>query len=146
MKLPARDVEALALRLKRPDLAEQARAARGSKYGARRTEYGGRTYDSAAEAEYAANLDQQRRAGLILGWLPQVPLWTLGGSRYVMDFLVVHRQARPEVVDVKGVETERFKVVWREVRHAHPYLTFTLARRERDGTFTLTHSETEAQP
>lgn len=43
-----------------------------NKYGARRTPYNGRMYDSKAEATYAARLDLMVKAGEISGWSPQV--------------------------------------------------------------------------
>ena len=52
---------------------------RRNKYGAQRTEYDGRTYDSKAEAEYAMRLDLRVRAGEIAGWgrQPTVVVCTL---------------------------------------------------------------------
>jgi hypothetical protein len=101
-----------------------------SKYRAKRTEYGGRMYDSRAEASYAQQLDLARQAGQVLWWLPQ-PTFRLDVLTYRADFLVlgyqefllVDRQGRDfavnslvaaEVyaVDVKGATPPR----WRDIR------------------------------
>lgn len=59
--------------------ATQPTPARLNKYGARKTVGEGpagapRTYDSAAEARFAAGLNLRRAAGEIAGWVPQVSL------------------------------------------------------------------------
>ena len=38
----------------------------GNKFGAKRAEWGGRTFDSTGEAEYAQHLDLRRKAGEVL--------------------------------------------------------------------------------
>lgn len=90
-----------------------------SKYNARRTEYNGRTYDSAAEAAYAAELDLKKKAGLIREWIPQVrvPLEVNGIKicTMVMDFQVFYPvasglQSQVEYIEVKGFETPVYKL------------------------------------
>lgn len=101
------------------------RAAKRNRYGnvAKRTEYNGVAYPSKAEAEYAARLDLMVKGGLILGWIRQVtfPLVpktdTAKGVTYRVDFMVFTAPGECHVVDVKGVETGRFKIIrelWRE--------------------------------
>lgn len=85
------------------------RSVRRNKFGAVRTDYGGRTYDSRAEADYAANLDLLIIEGKIERWEAQ-PEYQLGEDfKYRVDFLVTGRGGKQWVVDVKGVETPRFK-------------------------------------
>ncbi|MBD7493643.1 hypothetical protein HPN77_26535 [Klebsiella pneumoniae] len=52
----------------------------------------------------------------------QVPIYLDGGTRYVVDFLVFfHESTRsPEYVDVKGVETQMFKLKKRQVEARLP--------------------------
>lgn len=91
-----------------------------SKYAAVRAEYNGRTYDSKAEARYASQLDLGVKAGVVAWWIPQ-PLFMLGPLPYRPDFLVGETlvgDSWPNVfnvyaVDVKGVETQRFRDVRR---------------------------------
>jgi hypothetical protein len=82
---------------------------------ARRTEYGGVTYDSKAEAEHASVLDWETRLRprRIWAWLRQVniPLGVDFTTR--VDFLVITVDGRCHVEEVKGVETARFKTVRR---------------------------------
>ena len=47
---------------------------RGNKFGAKRTDYGGRMYDSKKEAGRAYELDMIQRAGQIKAVIPQVTL------------------------------------------------------------------------
>lgn len=84
-------------------------ARKPSKYRAVKTEYNGVLYDSKAEAAYAEHLDLLARAGGIAWWIRQ-PTFRLGCPEnvYKPDFLVV-TDAGVYVVDVKGVETSKFK-------------------------------------
>jgi hypothetical protein len=84
----------------------------GNKYHARITEYNGIRYDSRAEAKYAEGLDLAVRAGVIRGWCRQVA-FRLGPARiaYRADFLVFGADGVAVAVDVKGVVTERFRLI-----------------------------------
>jgi hypothetical protein len=86
----------------------------GNKYHARITEYDGIRYSSRAEAAYAEGLDLAVRAGAIRGWCRQVR-FLLGPARitYRCDFLVFGPDGVATAVDVKGVVTERFRVIIR---------------------------------
>jgi len=89
---------------------------RTNKYRAKRTEYGGRTYASKAEAARAQTLDLLLKAGEVCEWSPQ-PLVVLGPAKikYRPDFHVYGPQG-VWYEDVKGVEDRRFKVIkqlWR---------------------------------
>lgn len=83
-------------------------APKPSKYRNRRTVYRSiqgfeRTYDSKKEADFAANLDHQLRAGLIGWWLPQPSFPLPGGVTYRADFLIMNMVLRiPQFYDVKG--------------------------------------------
>lgn len=86
-----------------------------NKYGARKTMYNGVKYDSRAEADRAAELDAMLKAGQVTWWLRQVqiPLGAPGVSLKV-DFLVAIRNIGGPIIlaqEVKGVETERFRVL-----------------------------------
>jgi len=96
------------------------------RYGgvAQRTEYGGRVYDSRAEAEYAAQLDMMKAASEIAWWLPQVPIPLGPDFKTRVDFLVAklttvicfgglasHWALVIEAHEVKGKETREFAKV-----------------------------------
>lgn len=92
----------------------------GNRFNARRGKYNvaakedrqflGRTWDSKAEMLYAQELMLRMKAGDILDFAIQPLVILAGDIRYRPDFLVTE----PEdiyYVDVKGVETERFKII-----------------------------------
>ena len=81
-----------------------------TKYGNRRTEYGGRMYDSAHEADVARQMDFRLRAGDIRGWIPQVEFALPGGVKYRADFVVLRNDGRYDVVDAKSDATRKDKV------------------------------------
>lgn len=110
-------------------------------------EYNGRTYQSTAEANYAADLDSRLRTGEVIDWIPQ-PTVRLGPARIVYrpDFLVVGASARTdyayrckcpdhmaiyaEYVDVKGMDTPRFKVI-KDLWRAHGRLPLLIVYKDR---------------
>jgi len=81
-----------------------------SKYGAKRTEYGGREYASRLEANCAAQLDRLKAAGLVTEWEPQVRFDLGSGLKYTADFVVHYAKGQPRTIDSKGLETPDFKV------------------------------------
>lgn len=89
------------------------------KYGAVRTGH----YASKREADYAAELELRKRAlnGDVLDWLEQVPI-KLPGTKYVVDFLVFHRDGSVSLVEVKGVETPVWKAKMRALAELRPEL------------------------
>ena len=82
----------------------------GHKYGAKRSVYNGRKYDSKAEARRARQLDDLRADGLIRWWQPKPGSFHLGVPEnvYRPDFLVVGN-SDVWIEDVKGVRTEKFR-------------------------------------
>lgn len=79
-------------------------------------------FDSKKEARYYEQLKLRQAAGEVWYFLRQVPIYLPGGTRYVIDFLVFFNDAqRPaEYVDVKGRETQVFRLKKREVEHHYP--------------------------
>ena len=87
---------------------------RANKYHARKTEAGGRVFDSRKEARTAGELRIQQQAGEITTWIPQVSLPLSPGSRrrYRADFLILKPgwEEYVEFVDVKGRDTPQSKL------------------------------------
>ena len=85
-----------------------------SKYGNVRTEYGGRSYHSKAEAATAALLDGLQRVGKIRSWLPQQPSFPMpGGGKYTADFEIFIEYKNMLIVlvhDTKGYDTAESKL------------------------------------
>jgi hypothetical protein len=101
------------------------------KFGAVRTDVNGRTYSSKLEASYAARLHAERAAGLILGWLEQVPLHLPGKTKYVLDFLVFTADGEVRAVECKGMETAVYKVKRRLVEEAFPWMPIEVVKAEK---------------
>ncbi len=85
------------------------KSSKPNKYLARKTEYRGNTYDSKAEAEYAMNLDYQKKVGVIVGWTRQVRYKLVVNEvplgAYVLDFRIDLPDGSQRYVDVKGART-----------------------------------------
>ena len=72
--------------------------------------WNGRVYASKGEMLYAQRLDLLRSAGEVIEFIEQ-PRVALGvpENKYVPDFFVVPVKGLPYYVDVKGMETSKFK-------------------------------------
>jgi hypothetical protein len=92
------------------------RPSKRSKYGAKRTFYNERWYDSKAEAAHSRKLDWRKEAGEILDIQYQYRIKIAVNGKhwrtYVADFRVVLRDGTIQYQDVKGVSTEVFKMKW----------------------------------
>lgn len=98
------------------------------KYGNRKTEFGGLSFDSAAEAERYAYLAARERAGAIQNLKMQVtyvlvPGVALNGRkkpdvRYIADFSY-EIDGNTIVEDVKGVQTQIFRLKLHLMKHVH---------------------------
>lgn len=89
-----------------------------NKYGNKKTEYNGQTFDSRKEAQYARELDllskAQNDTQRVVKYETQVryPLEVNGTkiATYVLDFKVEYADGRVEFVDVKGMRTGVYKL------------------------------------
>ncbi len=68
--------------------------------------YNGLVYDSIKEAGRARDLDLLKRAGEIVAWFPHVNFDLPGGVRYVADFVVIDKDWRVSIEDVKSGPTK----------------------------------------
>lgn len=98
------------------------------KFNAARTAVNGRSYASKAEAKYAEKLAIRKAAGEILGWLEQVPMHLPGGNKYVLDFLVFTADGEVIPVEVKGMETQAYKIKAKLVAEAYPWMPVEVVR------------------
>ena len=95
------------------------------KYGNQKTEYNGRTFDSALEANTARDLDLLRRASdlseRVVDVQYQVPFvlqekFTDSQGKkhqaivFVCDFVITYADGRKEALESKGFETETWKI------------------------------------
>ena len=89
-----------------------------SKYRNVQTEYKGQKFMSKKEAEYAMQLDFMRKAtnprDKVLEYECQVPFQiVLNGKKickYLADFRVKYADGREEIIDVKGVRTDVYRL------------------------------------
>lgn len=91
---------------------------RTTKYNNKKTEYGGKTYMSKKEADYAQSLDilknAANKADRVVSYETQVPYpIVLNGKKickYLADFKVLYADGRVEVIDVKGFRTATYRL------------------------------------
>jgi len=105
---------------------------RGNKYNARKTKYNGRYYDSGLEAKYAESLDWRKKAGEIKEIVPQykisIDVNDVHIANYYMDFKVVLPDGRIEMHEVKGAETDLWRMKWRLSKALNPDWVFVLVK------------------
>jgi len=89
---------------------------RYNKYRAERQTFGGRSYHSKKEADYAANLEWRKKAGEIKEIIPQYKLdIRVNGkhiTNYYIDFKVVLADDTVELIEVKGFATDLWRLKW----------------------------------
>lgn len=94
--------------------------ATANKYGAKRTEFQGKIYDSKFEAGIAAELETRKRAKDIKDYETQyrIEAWAYRSDgtkafmvRHKVDFRIHHNDGSYELYEAKGVETSDYK--WR---------------------------------
>jgi hypothetical protein len=88
-----------------------------SKYSNIKQTYDGYSYDSKFEAQYAAQLDILCKGKVIKKWERQVKIdLRIKGvhiCNYYIDFVVHHPDGIREYVEVKGFETDVWKLKWK---------------------------------
>jgi hypothetical protein len=100
--------------------------------------YEGELYDSVAEARYARSLDAQLDAGEISSWRRSPTYWLIVGDSwhrlsYTADFQVWRPDRSWFLVDVKGVQTEAFRIKVRLMRHFLPDVDLAIWRSKARG-------------
>lgn len=91
-----------------------------SKYRSQWTEVDGINFQSKKEAEYYIQLKLLQAAGEVAYFLRQVPFHLPGNIKYFCDFMVVMRTGQIRYIDVKGVETNVFKMKKKMVEYHYP--------------------------
>mgnify|MGYP002624126888 CR=1 FL=1 len=79
-----------------------------SKYGAKKTNVDGHTFDSQKEAEFYNELKLRLKAGDIAGFCLQ-PIFVLAPNlKYKADFIIFNNNGSTEIIDVKGFKTKEY--------------------------------------
>jgi len=109
-----------------------------SKYNNRKTVVDGITFDSKKEADYYCALKLLKQSGEIrdFGLQPKYelqPAFEKNGKKYrpityVADFVIVNNDGTTEVVDVKGVETQVFKLKKKMFEYHYPDLALKIVK------------------
>lgn len=107
---------------------------KANKYGAKRKDYGGRSYHSKLEASYAQDFDTLLKAGKLKEVTPQykIPL-SVNGYRicnYYVDFRLIWADDTEELVEIKGFSTPLFQLKWKLLEaiysEEHPEVKLTM--------------------
>lgn len=103
-----------------------------SKYKAVRQTYNGYAYDSKLEANYAAQLDLMIKAKEVDKWERQykisIDIDNVHICNYFIDFKVYFQDGRIEYHEVKGFETEVWKMKWKLSKALYPDNNFVLIK------------------
>jgi hypothetical protein len=91
-----------------------------SKFNSKKTEYNGKIYDSKREANYAAKLDLEIKAGIVDYYHEQMPLRYIGGGCLKIDFIVFNSDKSVRYVDAKGKKTAMYMAKKRIVEATYP--------------------------
>jgi len=98
------------------------------KYNNKRVRVDGILFDSQKEADYYSELKLQLRAGVIKGFCRQPEFILVDGFAdkkpviYKADFIVFKQDGTAEIIDVKGMETEIFKLKKKQFEDKFPGL------------------------
>lgn len=88
-----------------------------NKFNATKTNYNGTQYHSKMEASYAMELDWRLKAGEVKSWTGQYKFELYVNSEkicnYYIDFRVLRTDGVIEYVEVKGFETDLWRLKWR---------------------------------
>ena len=90
------------------------------KYNAKPTVVDGIRFDSKKEAKYYSELKHRVTYGEVDFFLRQVPIHLTGNVRFVIDFQEFHSDGTVHFVDVKGTQTEVFKIKKKQAEALYP--------------------------
>ena len=110
---------------------------RFNKYGAKRTEFNGKIYDSKYEASVASDLELRKKAKDIKDYHAQYKIVAVAYAEYgseafkvnhKVDFRIHHNDGSYELVEAKGVETADYRfrrkcleTLWLPIHKDHIY-------------------------
>ncbi|ABR48750.1 protein of unknown function DUF1064 [Alkaliphilus metalliredigens QYMF] len=123
---------------KKKGLPIEPQSQRKSKYNNKKTTVDAIEFDSKKEADYYHQLKLLKQAGEIKDFGIQqryelLPTFKKNGTtfrsiNYVADFVIVNNDGTTEVVDVKGVETQVFKIKQKLFEYMYPELNLKIVK------------------
>jgi hypothetical protein len=103
-----------------------------NKFNAKSMVYNGRRYDSKLEASYAMELDWRKKAGEIIEISPQhkISLDINGAhiANYYIDFKIILCDGTEEYHEVKGFETDLWRLKWKLTKAIYPEYKLVLIK------------------
>lgn len=103
-----------------------------NKYKAKSCIYDGHPYHSRKEAAYAQELDIRKKTKDIKNWRKQekIDIRVLGKHicNYYIDFVIEHKDGTEEYVEVKGFETDVWRLKWKLFEACYPKYKKTIIR------------------
>lgn len=96
------------------------------KFSAKPTTIDDIRFSSKKEAKYYVDLKCRQASGEVLFFLRQTPFHLPGNVKYLCDFTVFKSNGDVEFVDVKGFETEIFKLKRKQVEAIYPIEIITV--------------------
>lgn len=94
---------------------------KSSKYNASPKRVDGWRFDSQKEARYYTKLKLMQKAGEISFFLMQVPVPIMGNKKHRVDFLVFYPDGSWEFHEVKGYETEPWRLKRDYIEDHYPF-------------------------
>ena len=98
------------------------------KFNAVRTEVNNIWFSSKKEARYYQDLLLRIKANEVVGFFRQVPLDLPGGIIYRMDFLVFCSDGTCEGIEVKGYETQEWKLKQKLIKETYPWFVLKVIK------------------
>lgn len=99
-----------------------------SKYNNKRIKLDGHLFDSKKEADYYCELKLRLSAGDIRGFCIQPKFILTADIIYIADFIVFENDGNVRIVDVKGIETDVFKLKKRLFEEKFEYLELEIIK------------------
>lgn len=90
------------------------------KFKAKAVNDDGHHFASTLEWKYFKHLELLKKSGEVLFFLKQVPFHLPGGVKYVVDYQVFYSNGDICFIDVKGMETDTYKVKVKIVEDIYP--------------------------
>lgn len=103
-----------------------------NKYNNQSQKYNGRIYHSRKEAAYALELDWRKKAKEVKDVIPQykisIDVNGIHIANYFIDFKVILTSGRVEYHEVKGFETDVWRMKWKLCQALFPEYNFVLIK------------------
>lgn len=91
-----------------------------NKYGAKKTQVDGITFDSQKEAKYYEDLKLRVVSGEVVFFLRQTAFDLPGNVKYKVDFQEFHSDGTVRFIDVKGMRTSMYILKKKQVENLYP--------------------------